>query len=313
MVSVVLRIGGLEWKRKATMLTRLTIVPDIQISPDPAVGFLPAKARRALPIANPQTHMSKAGEDLGSLVFRGTSGSEAEEFIASIHQVARSEGRIRDDLWIADFAVACFIGDALRWYAELEAEVQNDWRLLRRAILRKYPPNMSRIRASQLLQQQLLLPNLRYQLKGNAAGSIEFVYTSMTKLADTYWAPPAQGDIETKRTIGLFWYTSPKKPAPKSLLDVAEVFITDSKGNVPDIPGYDGPLHPTPWKQDDRGYLTCSCPDLKQDISPPQPPTTSSQPSVADNPTQCPNLLKIPSHKTWILRTEHPHGGCWQK
>ncbi|KAG8896064.1 hypothetical protein FRC01_012030, partial [Tulasnella sp. 417] len=84
--------------------------------------------------------MSEVGENRSSLVFRGTSANEAEEFIASIHHVARSEGRIRDDLWIADFAVACFRGDALRWYAELDADVQNDWRLLRREILRKYPP-----------------------------------------------------------------------------------------------------------------------------------------------------------------------------
>lgn len=90
--------------------------------------------------------MRKEGsEDSSQLVSRGTSGSEAEDFIVSIHKVAQSAGRIRDNLWTADLAVPRLASDALRWYAKLDEEVQADWRLLRRAILREYSSdNLSR-------------------------------------------------------------------------------------------------------------------------------------------------------------------------
>lgn len=36
-------------------------------------------------------------------------------------------------------AFPCFAGDALKWYASLSVDVQNEWRLLERAILLDYP------------------------------------------------------------------------------------------------------------------------------------------------------------------------------
>lgn len=83
--------------------------------------------------------------DAVDLVFKGVDGAEAESFIRSVQRAARTEGRIRDNAWIADLVSTCMIGEALRWYVELDEDTQNDWKLLRKAILRQYP---SRIQPS---------------------------------------------------------------------------------------------------------------------------------------------------------------------
>lgn len=77
-------------------------------------------------------------EDI-DLVFKGIDGAEAESFIRSVQRTARTEGRTRDNEWIADLVSTCMTGEALRWYAELEEDTHNDWKLLRKAILRQYP------------------------------------------------------------------------------------------------------------------------------------------------------------------------------
>ncbi|KAG9042592.1 hypothetical protein FS837_010661 [Tulasnella sp. UAMH 9824] len=74
-----------------------------------------------------------------SLVFNGVDGAEAESFISSVQQVARTEGRSRDNEWIVDLVSTCVKGEALRWYVELDEDTQNDWKLLRKAILRQWP------------------------------------------------------------------------------------------------------------------------------------------------------------------------------
>lgn len=71
--------------------------------------------------------------------FTGRDGYECEEFIRAIRKVAYAAGKIRDDAWTADFASTCFSGRALRYYESLELEMQCDWRLLRHALLMKYP------------------------------------------------------------------------------------------------------------------------------------------------------------------------------
>lgn len=70
-----------------------------------------------------------------SLIFSGTSKSECESFVHAVRNHARAAGRSRDNDWIVDFVAACFLGDALHWYEELGPRVQNDWDLLRKAIL----------------------------------------------------------------------------------------------------------------------------------------------------------------------------------
>lgn len=79
-------------------------------------------------------------QSTSSLLFRGIDGKECEEFIYMIRLRAMAAGKVRDKEWIADIAGTAFVGDALRWYAELDEDVQEDWLLLRRALLSKYPP-----------------------------------------------------------------------------------------------------------------------------------------------------------------------------
>ncbi|KAG8925187.1 hypothetical protein FRC01_010572 [Tulasnella sp. 417] len=79
-------------------------------------------------------------EDI-ELVFQGIDGAEAESFISSVLRTARTEGKTRDNDWIVDLVSTCMRGEALRWYIDLDEDTQNDWKLLRRAILRQYPPH----------------------------------------------------------------------------------------------------------------------------------------------------------------------------
>jgi len=44
-----------------------------------------------------------------------------------------------DDRWIAAFVAPCFTKRALRWYEDLDEEIQGSWKLLRRALLDQYP------------------------------------------------------------------------------------------------------------------------------------------------------------------------------
>lgn len=78
-------------------------------------------------------------ESTSCLVFRGIDGQECEEFIYMIRLRASAAGKVRDKEWTADIAGNAFIGDALRWYDQLGEDVQGDWKLLRRALLSKYP------------------------------------------------------------------------------------------------------------------------------------------------------------------------------
>lgn len=78
---------------------------------------------------------------LKEIKFEGRDGHECEEFIRAIYKAAYAAGRLRDDAWMADLAVPCFSGRALRYYESLEPEVQCDWRLLRKALLAWCPPS----------------------------------------------------------------------------------------------------------------------------------------------------------------------------
>lgn len=64
---------------------------------------------------------------------------EAEEFVAAVRRIALKEGRLRDSEWTAGFAASCFFGAALRWLETQDDKVQYDWKLMRRAILQRWP------------------------------------------------------------------------------------------------------------------------------------------------------------------------------
>lgn len=74
------------------------------------------------------------------LIFSGVDGIEAEDFIYHVRQRALSEGKLQDKQWILNFASACFVRDALRWHASLDARIQDDWALLQKALLARFRP-----------------------------------------------------------------------------------------------------------------------------------------------------------------------------
>lgn len=74
------------------------------------------------------------------LTFRGTSGQEAEAFVQAVQRRAHAAGKLRDNDWIVDMVSVCFEGDALRWFESLDDKTQGDWKLLKAAILRQFPP-----------------------------------------------------------------------------------------------------------------------------------------------------------------------------
>ncbi|KAG8960448.1 hypothetical protein FRC05_006844, partial [Tulasnella sp. 425] len=73
------------------------------------------------------------------IVFEGRDGTEAENFIRNVKSRAFKLDKQRDNEWMAAFASICFAGNALRWFESLDDETQSDWKLLRSAILAKYP------------------------------------------------------------------------------------------------------------------------------------------------------------------------------
>lgn len=78
------------------------------------------------------------------ILFRGQDGSEAEGFIAAVRKAAFAAGKNpqEDDEWIAHFASTCFTAMALRWFESLDDDVQSSWKLLRKALLVKYPASV---------------------------------------------------------------------------------------------------------------------------------------------------------------------------
>lgn len=73
-----------------------------------------------------------------SLEFSGGSRSDCQRFIRDVRRAALAAGKARDDEWMADIAGACFIGDALDWHIELDEEIQQSWKMLERAMLRRF-------------------------------------------------------------------------------------------------------------------------------------------------------------------------------
>ncbi|KAG8941822.1 hypothetical protein FRC04_004064 [Tulasnella sp. 424] len=72
------------------------------------------------------------------IIFTGGSAVEAEGFIFAIKWQAFSKGKHKDNTWAAEYASIRFARKALRCYEKLDVETQNDWNLLKRAILDEY-------------------------------------------------------------------------------------------------------------------------------------------------------------------------------
>ncbi|KAG8916129.1 hypothetical protein FRC01_003361, partial [Tulasnella sp. 417] len=87
--------------------------------------------------STPENQETEQGMSI--LVFTGKDKDECRQFVRTIRLWAKAEGKINDSSWMCEAAYPCFSGDALEWYASLSADVQNEWRLLERAILKDYP------------------------------------------------------------------------------------------------------------------------------------------------------------------------------
>lgn len=73
--------------------------------------------------------------------FSGESGRACEKFIRDVRTHAFKNGKQRDNAWQADFAAMCLDGAALRWYEDQNMDTQEDWSLLRKSMLEKWPLN----------------------------------------------------------------------------------------------------------------------------------------------------------------------------
>jgi len=75
------------------------------------------------------------------LIFRGANRDDdaCEEFIFTIRRWAFAKELSEDDGLVARYASVCIAGDALRFYETLDEDVQRNWKLLRQALLARYP------------------------------------------------------------------------------------------------------------------------------------------------------------------------------
>lgn len=83
--------------------------------------------------------LTSTNMSLEDISFYGREGEPCEGFIRAVRKAAFAAGMIRDDAWMADFASTCLDGPALRYYESLSPDIQSDWRLLRQALLARYP------------------------------------------------------------------------------------------------------------------------------------------------------------------------------
>ncbi|KIO33712.1 hypothetical protein M407DRAFT_17329 [Tulasnella calospora MUT 4182] len=228
-------------------------------------------------------------EDI-NLLFEGIDGAEAESFILSVQRTARKEGKSRDNEWIIDLVSSSLTGDALRWYVELDEDTQNDWKLLRKAILQQYPKHSKPSTASLQptiptpaaaanppntisLIQPIQASNSTYRIRVyfDITPSDYYLSTNddkhvcLTKNVEralsVCWTPETElqlieNGVKTQRMIGLIWTVAIEdRHNPSSTTDVALFFLSDPLGNVPSITSHSGRVQMTRWSVDKDGWL----------------------------------------------------------
>ncbi len=77
--------------------------------------------------------------------FRGLDRTELWDFLFWVVRLASDEGRLDDDEWTARLAVRGMSKPVLRWYIQRDPEVQESWRLLRRALIDNWTLSKERI------------------------------------------------------------------------------------------------------------------------------------------------------------------------
>lgn len=221
-------------------------------------------------------------EDVEDVVFYGKNGQECEDFIRAVRKAGFHAKKIRDDAWMADFASTCLTGRALRYYESLSPDVQGDWRLLRQALLKEYPPaepDASSAQAGVSSHSQAPTPasaappppsqNRRGRIKVRGTDGSDFGYLGYGAAATTSnlgagfsqiealsisYVPVGQSfeiEIEqvagTRQVLGLCWYSSPQSNVLGSG-DYAAVAALDCNGTGRSSSmTWSGPKHTSVW------------------------------------------------------------------
>lgn len=102
--------------------------------------------------------MTSIGQNPG-LIFKGIDGSECEDFIASLEELAFAEGWSQDRQRMILYARSRLRGDALRWFATLDPSIQGDWNLFLQALLNRYPSVTAHRQA--LIESPLRTPTVK--------------------------------------------------------------------------------------------------------------------------------------------------------
>ena len=71
--------------------------------------------------------------------FNGIDGLESPEFIQAVRVKAFDDNKTNDYSYLTNLAAMCFVGPALRWFENLDDDVQTNWTSLRPALLRRFP------------------------------------------------------------------------------------------------------------------------------------------------------------------------------
>jgi len=99
---------------------------------------------RTLKFSSAQSHFAHfhtiAVDD--ELLFYGQDGTEScDRFISRVTGIAFTNGKTGDSAWVANLAATGLRGEAMRWWMDLDDDIQSDWKQLRKALVGRYPHN----------------------------------------------------------------------------------------------------------------------------------------------------------------------------
>ena len=76
--------------------------------------------------------------DEGALFDGSDKGLSCETFVRGVRRKALVDSKDSDDVWTARYAASCLDGPALHWFEDLDDATQDNWKLLRKAILSRW-------------------------------------------------------------------------------------------------------------------------------------------------------------------------------
>ncbi|KAG8989854.1 hypothetical protein FRB94_013954, partial [Tulasnella sp. JGI-2019a] len=67
-------------------------------------------------------HAHDLGAQIEKITYDGSNGSDVTLFLQNVKRIAFIQGRQHDDQWLIDCAEISLVGEALRWFHELDDE-----------------------------------------------------------------------------------------------------------------------------------------------------------------------------------------------